>query len=271
MFFVLGSPRSGTTLLAQTLSAHSQIEVPYETDFIVPAAFIFDRIRDPEAGRPLLHGLMANSTAFKGSLGQYLDAAALRDLVYAADYNLPALLTAVYDRIAQQAGKRLAGDKSPNDLQFIRIVTKQLRAGTGIKVIHIVRDLRDVMVSVRERNWLDDPDRYFPRMWNLYNLYLHELYREDAGSYRLIRYEDMVQDMPASFRGLCGFLGVEFETDMLDHEKRHRRFRHMPHHQTLFKPVTQERVGVHREQLDAAQREDYERKAGEALRVFGYL
>lgn len=270
VFFIFGSPRSGTTLLAQTLTAHSQIEIPYETDFIVPAAFIFDRIRDPDAGRPLIHGLMANSTAFKGSLGQYFDAATLREIVYGADYTLPALLTAVYGHIARKSGKRMAGDKSPNDLQFVRILTKHVWAGPGFKIIHIVRDLRDVMVSVSERNWLPDQDIYFPRMWNMYNLYLHELCRQDAGRYRLIRYEDMVQDMEVCFRGLCRFLEVEFEPEMLDPGKRHQRFQKMPHHQGLFRPVTQERVGVHRGQLDAGRRADYERMASEGLRMFGY-
>ncbi len=38
MFFVFGSPRSGTTLMAQCLSSHTDIIIPHETDFI--CAFI---------------------------------------------------------------------------------------------------------------------------------------------------------------------------------------------------------------------------------------
>lgn len=270
MFFIFGSPRSGTTLLAQTLTAHSRIEIPYETDFIVPAAFVFDRIRDPAAGRPLIQTLMTQSPAFKGSLGQYLDAVQVHELVQTADYNLLALLTAVYGAIARKAGKDLGGDKSPNDLQFIRMITKHLAGASGLKVIHMVRDLRDVMVSVRERNWSKDLESYFPRMWNMSNLYLHELYRGDAGRYLLIRYEDLVKDPQESLIGLCAFLGMGFEAGMLDHGKRHPRFQRMPHHQRLLGPLTGERVGVHREQLDAELREACERQAREALQVFGY-
>ena len=270
MFFIFGSPRSGTTLLSQTLAAHSQVEIPYETDFIVPAAFIFDRIRDPAVGRPLIHGLMTESTGFKRSLGHYFEAEKLRELIYAADYSLADLLIAVYSHVADKAGKREAGDKSPNDLQFIRIITKQITAAPDIKVIHIVRDLRDVMVSVHERNWAGDLDFYFPRVWGMSNLYLRELYRDDPSRYRLVRYEDMVGDMEASFRDLCGFLGVEFEPGMLDHRKRDPRFKRMPHHQGLFGPVSSERIGVYREQLEPARRERYEHQAAEALKSFGY-
>lgn len=270
MFFIFGSPRSGTTLLSQTLTAHSQVEIPYETDFIVPVAFVFDRVRDPAVGRPLIHGLMAESTGFKRSLGHYFEAEKLREVVYSADYSLAGLLIAIYAYIADKKGKRRAGDKSPNDLQFIRIITKQIVAVPDIKVIHIVRDLRDVMVSVRERNWADDLESYFPRMWSTSNLYLHELYRSEPSRYRLIRYEDMVQDMDASFRDLCGFLGIEFEEGMLDSSKRDPRFKRMPHHQGLFGPVSSERIGVYRQQLDPASCERYERQAAEALKSFGY-
>lgn len=271
MFFVFGSPRSGTTLLSQTLAAHSQIEIPYETDFIVPAAFVFDRVRDPAAGRPLLHTLMTRSTAFKGSLGQYLDAELLREIVQAADYSLPSLLEGVYAAVARKAGKSMAGDKSPNDLQFIRMLTKHLAAAPGIRLIHLVRDVRDVMVSVRERNWSQDLEFYFPRMWSMSNLYLRDLYRDETARYHLVRYEDLVQDPEGGFQQLCGFLGVEFEPGMLDPGQRHPRFKRMPHHQRLLGPLTGERVGVHREQLAVELREAYERQAGEALKAFGYL
>jgi hypothetical protein len=46
MLFVFGSPRSGTTLLAQILNSHPEIVVPHETDFIIPFVFVFDRIPD---------------------------------------------------------------------------------------------------------------------------------------------------------------------------------------------------------------------------------
>lgn len=270
MFFVFGSPRSGTTLLAQNLTAHSRIEIPYETDFIVPAAFIFDRIKDPATGRPLLHGLLTASTAYKGGLGPYLDAGQLREIVDSADYNLPGLLNSIYARIAAKAGKQLAGDKSPNDLQYIRIIMKQLREHQDIKFLHIVRDLRDVMVSIKQRGWTRDTDSYFPRMWSTVNLYLHELMRDTPERYLLLRYEDLVRDPEQAFDAACSFLGMDFEPAMLGHEQRARRFGHMPHHQRLFQAIDGERVGIYRHELTADAVLRYEQQADEALRVFGY-
>lgn len=272
MFFIFGSPRSGTTLLAQTLAAHSRIVVPYETDFIVPAAFVFDRVKDPDVGRPIIRGLLTHSAGFKKSLGELLDPAELDAILGSAEYSLAGLLKAIYERVAVKSSKSIAGDKSPNDLQFIRIIIKQLSDATDIKFIHIVRDLRDVMASIRARNWTAaDADIYIPRMWNSTNLYLHELYRDDPSRYRFLRYEDMVTDPEISFRALCGFLGVEFESGMLDHQKRDPRFQRMRHHQNLLGPITVKGVGAHKDQLSAEQRLAYERAAAEAMRVFRYL
>jgi hypothetical protein len=277
MFFIFGSPRSGTTLLAQTLTAHSGIEIPYETDFIVPAAFIFDRVRDAEAGRPLLENLIVSSTAFKNSLGHYLSAGDVREIIVGSGYDLTSLLDALYAAVARSAGKRLAGDKSPNDLQFVRMVLKGLgmtdrkpRTPPAIKIVHLVRDLRDVMVSVKERGWTRDIDLYFPRMWNASNLYLHSLLAGEPSGYHLLRYEDMVSEPERVFGEICSFLSVDFEAAMLDGDKRAARFRRMPHHQGLFKPISTERVGAYRRELDPALVAQYERQAGEALEVFGY-
>ena len=53
MFVVYGMPRSGTTLVAQVLNAHSGLLVPDETDFMVPAAHAFRLVESPDLGRRL--------------------------------------------------------------------------------------------------------------------------------------------------------------------------------------------------------------------------
>ena len=95
MFFIFGMPRSGTTLLAQCLNAHSKIVVPHETDFIIPMAFIFDRIRDEQVGRNLIYELIVNSTYFPNSLEEYVDARTVYDSVHSCDYSPASILNAI--------------------------------------------------------------------------------------------------------------------------------------------------------------------------------
>src|SRR5215208_3766820 len=71
MFFIFGSPRSGTTLLAQCLNNHSDIVVPHETSFIIPLAFVFTSIREPELGKEMIIRFITRSHDFQTSIGEY--------------------------------------------------------------------------------------------------------------------------------------------------------------------------------------------------------
>lgn len=270
MFFILGTARSGTTLLAQCLNAHPAVVVPHETDFLVPTAFIHDRIRDPAVGRQLISDLVPNTAAFKASLGEYLDASTVKSIVATADYHPGAIASALYAAVAERAGAAIAGDKSPNDLNFVRILVKTGVIGPGTRVIHLVRDIRDVMVSLGETGWGTDLEQYFPRQWSNSNLYVHGHFRERS-EYLLLRYEELVTRPEQELERACAFLGVPFLASMMEPERRrHPRYRDMPFHEKLAEPISASGVGRYLATA-AATRFSQEAQAGEGLRTFGYL
>lgn len=271
MFFIFGTPRSGTTLLAQCLNAHRELVVPYETDFIIPMAFLFDRVTDPAVGRELISKLIVSSAAFGRSIGEHIGADDVRDAVYGSDYHPAAVLSAIYGKVAAAAGARLAGDKSPNDLFFIRMLLKTGGISPTMKILHIVRDIRDVMVSLNKTGWAPDLDLYFPRYWCAHNLYLNAIEGREPGRYLLVRYEDLVRDPAGELGKCCDMLGVTFEEEMLLPTNRHARYRAMPALTRVYEPIDATRIGVHRAELDAATRSSYETQAREALVAFGYL
>lgn len=270
MFFVFGMPRSGTTLLARMLNAHPDLLVPHETDFIVPMAFLLDRIADPDVGRPLLRQLVCNTAGFPASLGEYLDDAAVAACIDRAPYRPADILHALYGDMARRAGKRLAGDKSPNDLNFIRILDKTGAIAPPVRVLHIVRDVRDVMVSLGRTGWADDLDRWFPRQWANQNLYLHDRL-QGLPHYHLVRYEDLVSDPAGQTRTLCKWLGVDWTPAMLyDDARAHPRYSDMPHHARLAQPVDDRGVGQYRAHAGADTLALWAMQAREALTRFGY-
>jgi hypothetical protein len=138
------------------------------------------------------------------------------------------------------------------------------------KILHIVRDVRDVMSSLREQKWVADIDLYFPRVWSNANLYLHALYQDKPAHYLLVRYEDLVAQPEAGFAKVCEHLGVQLQPEMLKPESRHARYKSMPHHARLYEPISTARIGRYKELLDPNAIASYETQAGEALRVFGY-
>ena len=269
MFFIFGMPRSGTTLLAQCLNAHSEIVVPHETDFIIPMAFIFDRISDEKIGRNLIFGLIVHSAYFP-SLKEYISLDDVHDAVYSSEYSAVGVLNAVYAKVAEASGAKLAGDKSPNDLNFLRMLVKTGGLSQDTKVIHLVRDIRDLMVSVNRTGWVSDLDLYFPRFWCNNNLYLNAIYRNNASNYALIRYEDLVTNPQKEIDRLCAFLNVAFEPGMLLPENRHSRYKGHEAHSNLYSTISGRSVGKYKSLLDNATLRNYETQAREALITFGY-
>ena len=271
MFLILGTPRSGTTLLAQTLNAHSRIAVPHETDFIVPMAFVCDRVRDPDLGRRMVADFVTGGADFPASLGEFLSADEARHAVRSAPYAPADMLAALYGAVARKCGKPIAGDKSPNDLNFVRILHKTGVLAPPMRVVHLVRDVRDVVVSLRRTGWAPDLEHYFPRQWSNNNLYLAAAMAGDADHYLLLRYEDLVADPATWIARICAFLGADFESAMLaPRARQHERYAAMPHHARLGTPISGDGVGQFAEDLPPRLRAACERQAAEALQVFGY-
>jgi len=271
MFLIVGFPRSGTTLLTQSLSAHSKIVVPYETDFIIPTAFVFDRIRNPELGKSLVAQLITEATGFNASIGEYLTAERVREIVYDCEYNFGELLEAIYSEVARSAQAQLVGDKSPNDFAFFNMFVRAGGIRSTTKILHVIRDVRDVVVSLKEQGWAQDIDLFFSRFWNLFNLYVYQSQRMNTARYRLIRYEDLARLPGEVLAGVCSFLDVEFEEAMLDPSNRHPRYRDMPAHSRLYEPITAARIGVYRDVLESTTIALLNDHAREALEAFGYL
>jgi len=271
MFFIFGSPRSGTTLLAQTLSSHKDIIIPHETDFIIPMAFIFDRIRDSHAGKEMIGTLITQSVAFRSSIGEYLSTSDVINIINACEYHPAAILNSLYAAVARGANAVMAGDKSPNDLLFLRMLIKGNGISSDMKIIHIVRDVRDVMVSLNRVGWGTDFDLYFPRFWSNSNLYLNALYKDKPSQYMFIRYEDMVSDPNEHFSRVCSFLGTSFQPEMLDPRNYHSRYSDMSHHTKLLVPISTANIGEYTKVLNPETLRGYECQAHEALEAFGYF
>jgi hypothetical protein len=270
MFFIFGSPRSGTTLLALCLSAHPDIVVPEETDFIIPMAFTCDRIADLEKRRAILKRLIPQTERFDASLGEFLSREELEEIIDLHCDDPAHLLEAIHAAIAAKAGKKLAGNKSPNDLLFLRMLVKVAGLPRQAKIIHIIRDGRDTLSSILSAGMTDKAEIWFPNLWSASNLYLHGLY---AGSeqYHLVKYEHFVHAPEQALREICSHLGVEFLPAMLDPERRDQRYRGNLRHSKVYEPISPRNIATYRSTLSDAAIAQCEVEARPALQTFGYI
>jgi len=274
VFLVLGQPRSGTTLVAQCLNGHPDLVLPDETDLVVPLAFLVDRIEDPDLGRELAVTLITRSRRFADSVGEYLDSDGVATVVRAAPWTLNGILTDLYAALAEAGGGRLGGDKSPNDLKFQRILLTAQLYGPNLPVVHMVRDVRDVMASFRDLGWAHGVPEGLVRFWVANNLLVQSSVPRQESPYLFVRYEDVVADPEREFRRICGLLEVEWDPAMIDDERRYRQFaghEGMAQHARTFQPISAARIGRYADEFDGETLARISELGREGLTAFGYL
>ncbi len=276
-FFIVGSGRSGTTLLRLFLCGHSRLHVPPETHFIEALV-----TRLPLAA-PLTPAQAAEAVAVIVGHPHWkfmeMPAEALREAVaHMPAPTLADVVAPVYRHHLARAGKPRCGDKTPD---YITIVPELAAMYPGARFIHLIRDGRDVTISMNELGW---GHAYHGEQFEWTRAIRRGFgYRDSALAPQIleVRYEDLVCDVAGTLRRICDFLGEEFEPAMLERQQTGDtlvapEWRHI--HGKLAKPVTADAVATWRRKLSAAEcflieaslRRDLER-LGYRLRFAGAL
>jgi hypothetical protein len=274
--FVVGCPRSGTTLLHRLLDAHPEIALVHETLWI--PKFWAQRVGVSTDGwvTPDLVPNLVSHRRFE-RLGITPDE--VRQLVEGngrvpyADF-----VTALFDLFGAARGKRLAGDKTPGYVREIPILHE---LWPRARFVHLIRDGRDVCLSAldwgkadkifREHSlWADEPVTTAALWWER----CVRLGREAGRSlppalYHEVRYETLVADAENACRELCEFLGVAYDDSMLHfHEGKTRAASGLSTKRRWLPPT--EGLRDWQAQMPRAAVREFEAAAGDLLDELGY-
>jgi Tfp pilus assembly protein PilF len=204
--FILGFPRSGTTLVEQSLSAHPEIAAGDELPFVNEITGTLQRTLNSPLGYP-----EALAELWMGDRRHGLDE--LRD------YYL--------ERVRRQGvtapGAAWFTDKMPLNETHLGLIALLFPQAP---LIHVLRHPLDIVLSVFSNNLthgfycayaLDTAAQHY-----LLTLDLVEHYRAQMTlRYLPVRYEDIVDDQEASVRRMLDFIGVPFDRRCLEfHENR---------------------------------------------------
>ena len=266
--FVVGCPRSGTTMLQLMLHAHPRIALP-ESRFVLPAydhRHEFGDLRDPQRRRDL--GRWITRTHQFGDLG--LDEERVIDAIVGAPPTLGSAIGTVFRLYAGRFGKPRWGDKSTT---YLRHLPQLLRLFPDAQVITIMRDGRDCVASFKEAPWCRADLTQMIGYWaQAADASLRAARRYGPDTYHVVRYEDLVAEPETHLRTICRFLGEEYDPAMARphdvaevavpaYEAWHTRTR---------QAVTAERISSWRERLTQAEIERCEAFFGSRLSQFGY-
>ena len=212
MPFVVGVARSGTTLLRLMLDAHPELAIPHETHFI--PVVLREPPREPDASRERFLELL---TGFPTWEDLKTPAELLREeLLWVEPFDVRDGLRAFYRLYARSRGKARWGDKTPSYLQHIPAIHAALPEA---RFIHILRDGRDVAVSLRPL-WFS-PGESMETQADYWARQIVEARAQALGRpfYLEVRYEDLIADPVRELRRICGFLDLPYHPAMAEYHR----------------------------------------------------
>ncbi len=215
--FITGAPRSGTTLCAQILNAHSQVTIFDEIN-VLELYDVHRRLRRAIAAgvtppEPVLHG------AFGKFIRRRIKHRPLADL--ATQYETCREFIAAL--LPQASNIGLWGEKMPS--YFERIHSIKFVFPESI-VIFLVRHPAAVIASyLRYRDTAERTEHDYWITGSAGNAIgrLEEAaksFLKNRASCHVLRYEDLAGNPRAAATALCHVLGIEFEDAMLDYRPR---------------------------------------------------
>jgi len=278
--FVVGCDRSGTTLLRLLLTYNPGLHMLGETNFIDRLWLRREDYGDfahPRQRWFFIRDLMTNqatsrnTTFLRFCLSCEETEAAIAE---AAPTNYAGACDAVFRASARKAGKNRWGDKSPAQVNCTGLLCELF---PGAKIIHIVRDARACVSSMRNAGW---------RNGNIEELAKYYVDRVTAGlkagaslgkeAYREVRYETLVELPEATLRWLCAWIELEYSPEMLEfykyadehHPTRHDDPRGLA--RLVDQPIGTYRVDAWKQELSDTEVAQIESVAGQVLRKLGY-
>ncbi|MEG3876843.1 sulfotransferase [Microcoleus sp. herbarium7] len=207
--FLLGSPRSGTTILQSLLAAHPEVISFPESKFFhyllydqfagkLPSrmeAFFKDEIKRPELLKDFddSQTVETKTTWFVG----------------------------VLDGLALEQNKSIWLEKTPEHMYFIEDIERLL---PDAKFIHILRNGMDAIASMYEAT------RSFNHLWGAGWDLNHCIYRWEhamltshkyvkKSNHILVRYEEILDNTTKILGEICNFMGIDYDAAMLVHYK----------------------------------------------------
>ncbi len=272
--FVVGAPRSGTTLLQRMLRSHPQISSPTgESHFVVPLlthAATYGDLSARENVIAVLHDMHRISAEFMETdlHGVRFDIEALANAIHERGvHTMPQVIDTLFRLNAEGEGKARWLDKTPYYIHHIPLLAAIF---PDAQFVQIIRDGRDAVLSMLERN-VDIRVFSFYQGAKLWKRYV------DAGRmmgailpaerYLEFRFEDMLNEQEETLRRVCTFLGVEFSEHVIDFQKSRDPMNKTPLLRGGIKRDNQEKW---RDHMTLGQLRTFESVAGSTLTACGY-
>ena len=266
--FLLGTKRSGSTLLRRIVNAHSQVTIPspeWIFHFIYIPLYSYGDLKKNENIITLINDcleipLIRNFWNIKKSAEEIIS-----DLPERSFRGVYVTLFMLY---MKNNPTPFWGAKTPSNVFWSREIYSLFPKS---RFIFLYRDGRDVSIDQMNAAW--GPlnlynacilwDHYTQAMLNAKKILPTERYYE-------IYYEKLVNNPEGEIKALCEFLGLGFESAMLEfHKQTDDPFFNQSHHLKADNPITDKYVGMYKN-LPLEDKQLQTTLIGNTLHILGY-
>ena len=275
--FIVGVPRSGTTLLAAMLAAHSRISCGPETHFFRKLARVdADQLVKPETWPQaaleficsIEHASFSDSQRIPLIQKYQIEREQIAEYLRQREPSIPNTLASVTDQYRLKLGKLRWAEKTPDHLLTLPQVREYYPEAP---VVRIIRDARDVAISLTKVPWGAMSYLEALLLWKRLDEESADFFQTDQLCYSL-RFEDLISSPEAELTRLCDFIGEEFEPGMLDTSETGKQLnaRQVAWKEKVSQPVDASRQAVWKTSLTREDNQLAEAILGGRLETLGY-
>jgi hypothetical protein len=283
MFFILGRPRTGSTLLRTLFDAHPSVIIPQEWPMLLLLQMQFGQVTFWDKAKleafydALFQPLRIPAWSIRNWPG--LDSAELRRHILECEGNhrLETLIRVVYWHYSSFFGKTdilLIGDKNPATSNHPEML---IRMFPEAKFIHLLRDYRDNLVSMLGVDFEMPNVGLLTYRWKYSFRVISKAARKNPDQYITLRYEDLVRHPEEEFGRLCRFLDLPVHDEIFSfHERKAEIEASYPpeiirkYFSSLLQPINTSKVGIYRSKLSQQQIRIADLVVGDAAGEAGY-
>jgi hypothetical protein len=256
-FFILGCPRSGTTMLQQALNRHSRIVIPPET-----------RIFSSFLGHSRRHQLQ-HVERLNRDLHIHLPVPPRR-------IHTKEDVRGFFERMASLYLERLGrtdlshfGEKSPAQTGRLWRIKQVFPEA---KILFVYRDGRDVALSLTKVPWMHKDINVNFTIWLYYFWILRQAQRDLGRDLLCVKYEDLATNPVVELGKILDFLGLDYEAAVA---KGYGNSEGIARSELIWKgralePITTDRIGIWRRELSEKEVAALEQLGRSALESLGY-
>jgi hypothetical protein len=210
MFFVVGAPRSGTTMLMRMLNVHPDIYTRPEPHLLTPLAHLgfygqvdkapYDQLQASQSVKQFVADLPGGEPAYLSAIRAYTDS--------------------LYGSMLEKTGKRFFLDKTPAYGLILPFIAKLYPNAVFV----IITRHPFAIFSSFAKSFFDDDwkvahhhnhivERYVPALASFVRQHGVERFHH-------VRYEDLVADPERELRAICEAAGMAYTSEMIDYGKK---------------------------------------------------